>query len=103
VSLAAPAAAVLNTQSTCLAIASIPPAQPTACSRARVWQGKTWGRLNSPFSTLPHPHGRVATNPHRHHPTTPLRQTLDILIYNWAPYFTLKDSLMDSYDGPDMV
>ena len=24
-------------------------------------------------------------------------------IYNWKPYFTLKDSVMDpSYDGPDM-
>lgn len=25
------------------------------------------------------------------------------MIYNWKPYFTLKDSVMDpSYDGPDM-
>lgn len=33
----------------------------------------------------------------------PLLQELELMIYNWLPYFTLKDSVMDpSYDGPDM-
>ena len=32
-----------------------------------------------------------------------LLQELELMIYNWLPYFTLKDSVMDpSYDGPDM-
>lgn len=27
-----------------------------------------------------------------------------MLIYNWKPWFTLKDTVMDpSYDGPDMT
>ena len=31
-------------------------------------------------------------------------EELNMLIYNWQPYFTLKDSVMDpSYDGPDMT
>lgn len=38
-----------------------------------------------------------------HAPESP-EEELDMLIYNWKPYFTLKDSLMDpSYDGPDMT
>ncbi|GAB4820992.1 hypothetical protein N2152v2_008038 [Parachlorella kessleri] len=31
-------------------------------------------------------------------------QALEMMIYNWKPWFTLKDSEMDpSYDGPDMT
>lgn len=31
-------------------------------------------------------------------------QELEMMIYNFKPYFTLKDSVMDpSYDGPDMT
>lgn len=38
-----------------------------------------------------------------HIPESP-EQELNDLIYNWAPYFTLKDSVMDGgYDGPDMT
>lgn len=37
-----------------------------------------------------------------HVPESP-EQELELMIYNWKPYFTLKDSVMDpSYDGPDM-
>jgi gamma-glutamyl hydrolase len=37
-----------------------------------------------------------------HRPESP-EQELELMIYNWKPYFTLKDSVMDpSYDGPDM-
>lgn len=37
-----------------------------------------------------------------HAPESP-EQALELMIYNWQPYFTLKDSVMDpSYDGPDM-
>ena len=36
-------------------------------------------------------------------PSSGLLQELELMIYNWLPYFTLKDSVMDpSYDGPDM-
>lgn len=38
-----------------------------------------------------------------HQPESPEQELYD-LIYNWQPYFTLKDSVMDpSYDGPDMT
>lgn len=38
-----------------------------------------------------------------HTPESP-EQELELMIYNWRPYFTLKDSVMDpSYDGPDMT
>lgn len=38
-----------------------------------------------------------------HAPESP-EQELDMMIYNWKPWFTLKDSVMDpSYDGPDMT
>lgn len=34
----------------------------------------------------------------------PTAQELNDMIYNYKPYFTLKDSVMDpSYDGPDMT
>ncbi|KAL4858871.1 Gamma-glutamyl hydrolase A [Chlorella vulgaris] len=37
-----------------------------------------------------------------HRPESP-EQELELMIYNWKPYFTLKDSVMDpSYDGPDI-
>ena len=54
------------------------------------------------------------TPPTPHHPMSHLsffflsslqspEQELEMMIYNWQPYFTLKDSVMDpSYDGPDM-
>lgn len=38
------------------------------------------------------------------HTPESFEQELEMLIYNWKPWFTLKDTVMDpSYDGPDMT
>ena len=70
-----------------------PPARPA-----------TLPTLPAPGSTAVPPAGPLPIPPTPSLPPPSPPQELNDLIYNWAPYFTLKDSVMDGgYDGPDMT